>query len=136
MGLKERRALKAFQDEHFAAQKKRIDDAAGFEVDLDMDWDSLVDPTYLHMINETWPKVYFDPTVAALEAVGVDAMGKEALQEGLKKVVFKNASDCSTAGRCATFSDGVLTVDHKPFTNVDYVKDRAKAIQDVLEDGL
>jgi hypothetical protein len=136
MNLKERRAVKSFQDDHYPSQKKRIDDAAGFEVEVEVDWGTLVKEDSLHLIEECWPQVYFDSLVGALEAIATDDMGKDALKEGLQRVVLKNTTDCANADRCASFEQGVLTIDHRPFANTHHVNQRAKAIQDAIECSL
>lgn len=135
MGLAERRAAKNFQDETYPKLKAEIDAAAGFETNLEIDWTSLATDDMAHLYEECWPKVYFRPLVDAFTAVCVDDMGKEALAEGLKQIVIKNENDRSNPNGF-TFEGGVLTIDHKPTTNVDDVKDRASAIQKLLEKGL
>jgi hypothetical protein len=65
----------------------------------------------------------------------VDDLGKNAIRAGLSKIVIKNAGQFySTAG--ISFTDGVLTIDHKPHTNVEYGEERAKGLQRALEAGL
>jgi hypothetical protein len=76
--------------------------------------------------------VYFQPLVAALTAITVDDIGKTAVREGLKKIIVRNTDKyVSTTG--FTFADGVLTLDHKPHTNIDDVDQRAKGLQQMLE---
>ena len=50
--------------------------------------------------------------------------------------MIKNEEGISYAGKWAKFSDGVLTHDHQPCTNIDDIKDRAKALQSLLEENL
>lgn len=76
------------------------------------------------------------PLVEALKSISADDMGAEALKESVKKIVIKNASDCSSAGRWATFEGGGITLDHKPTTNVDHVQDRTDNLVKLLEDNL
>lgn len=71
----------------------------------------------------------------ALSAITVDDMGKNAIREGLSKIVIKNSGEYgSTAG--ITFRNGVLTINHRPHVNLDRYEERAKAIQSNLESGI
>src|SRR5262245_35613209 len=136
MGLAERRAAKEFETTMFPNWKKKIVEAAHFEVPINVDWEALAEPDYAHLYAECWPQVYFEPLVGALPAICVDDMGREALQTGLKKIVVTNRSDRSYGSECATFEAGVLTVDHKPCTNVGQIEERTKSIQKALEAAL
>ena len=136
MGLAERRAVKAFQDGPFQELQQKINEAACKELELEVDWTSLAIDGMSHLYDETFPKVYFQPLIDALAGVCIDDMGKEALAEGLDKVTIHNQQGVSSASRWATFENKCLVLDHKPTTNVDYVKDRADALQKILEDGL
>ena len=133
MGLAERRAAKEFETKVFPGYKQKIAQVAQFEVPIEVDWEALAAPEYAHLYAESWPQVYFEPVVQALEAICVDDMGRDALKAGLKKIVLTNRSDVSYADNCVKFEGGVLTIDHLPCTNVDYVDDRKKAIQKKLE---
>lgn len=136
MGLAERRAMKEFETTHYPPLKQRIDAAAHFEVAVEVKWDTLMGDGYSHLFGEAWPKVYFEPLVKAFENICVDDMGREALREKLKKVVIQNSNSTASGSRVAAFHDGVLTLDHKPFTNMDDVRDRIAGIQKTLEAAL
>jgi len=135
MGLAERRAIKAFQD-NLPALTAELQGLAGFAVPIEINFDQLAHPDYASSYDELWRKVYFEPTIAALKAIAVDDMGKDALKAGLKKIVFCNSKDTSNSDYAVTFADGVATIDHAPATNVDYVSDRASALIKALEKGL
>jgi len=135
MGLAERRAIAEFQEQHYGALKQSIDDAAGFAVDLQVDWDSLAVAEKSHLYASCFPKVYFTPLANALSAVGKDDLGKAALKAGLKQVVIKNAGKRSSPAGI-TFAEGTLTIDHLPLTNVDQIDGRSKQIVKLLESGL
>jgi hypothetical protein len=135
MGLAERRGIKAFQENEFVALKAQVNEAAGFEVPLDVDWDSIGADGYAHMYDVAFAKVYFQPLVAALDDVCRDEMGRKALAEGLTRVVVKNSNHIY-GGKGIVFEDGVLTIDHLPVTNIDDVQIRTTRIVQVLEDGL
>jgi hypothetical protein len=136
MGLAERRASKEFQDTAFAPLKAKIDRAAGFPVTLEVKWDQLAKEDAAHGYADSWPKIYFNVAIAAFESIGRDQMGKDALKAGLKLVVFQNTANHYSASSAITFSSGVLTIDHDPYSNVDYEKERTDYTIALLEKGL
>ncbi|MDC0713397.1 hypothetical protein POL68_33345 [Stigmatella sp. ncwal1] len=136
MGLTERRAAKEFETKRFPQFKKDIDEAAGFEVPVTVQWDSLAKEEESHLYDECWPKVYFEPLIAALKGITFDAMGKEALKAGLKKIEIQNRAGVIYGDRMATFDGGTLLLDHQPHTNVDDVRDRTEGIRKLLESKL
>jgi len=135
MGLAEKRAAKTFQETTFVNKKKAIDDAAGFGVTLEVDWESLAVADYAHMYEDAFSKVYFEPVARAFQEICKDDMGKEALKGALKKVVFCNKSDAHGAN-AISFADGVLKIDHHPVYNIDDIDVRKTAIVQVLEKAL
>jgi hypothetical protein len=79
--------------------------------------------------------VYFQPLLDAFSTIGADAMGKDALREGVQKVIVRNTGEYfSPSG--ITFTGGVLTFDHMSESNTHHVEERTKAIQALLESGL
>jgi hypothetical protein len=135
MGLAERRGAERFKNDDYPSWKSRIDEAAGFEVPVEVAWEELAVADYADSYGEFFPKVYFQPLVDALRAVTVDDLGKNALREGLSKIVIRNAGGFySSSG--ISFTDGVLTFDHQPHANIEYGEERAKGLQRVLESGL
>lgn len=131
MGLAERRGVKNFEDNKYPELKRRLDEAAGFEVSLEVDWSSLGVEDYAHLYDEAFTKVYFEPLIAAFQAITVDDMGREALRDGLKKVVIRD-----TGSKELSFENGTLTVDHHPVSNIDYWEERRDTLQKALEKGL
>lgn len=135
MGLAERRSAERFKNEDYPGWKSRIDEAAGFEVPIEVAWDELAVLDYADQYAEYFPAVYFQPLVDALSAIGADDMGKEALREGVSKIIVKNSGQYfSPSG--ITFADGVLTFDHMSESNTHHVEERTKALQGLLEAGL
>lgn len=135
MGLAERRAAERWKNDYYPDWKARIDQAAGFEVPVEVSWTELAEQDYADSYAEFFPKVYFEPLVLALSAITVDQMGKDALRDGLSKIVIKNSGEYgSTTG--ITFRNGELTINHRPHVNVHYHEERAKAIQQNLESGI
>ena len=93
MDLKQRRALKAFQENSYPELLKRIHEAAGFEVDVQVDWETICEPQSDHLYEECWTNVYFVPLAAALGEICKDDMGKEALKEQLKTIHITNTGE-------------------------------------------
>lgn len=131
MGLAERRGVKNFEDKAYPELKRRMDEAAGFEVPVEVDWASLGVDDYAHLYDESFPKVYFEPVITAFQSITIDDMGREALRDGLKKVIVRHSGS-----QDLSFEGGVLTVDHHPVTNVDYWEERRDTLQKALEKGL
>jgi hypothetical protein len=136
MTLAERRVLNEFQTNQLPDLKKKIDAAAGFEVPIEVNWESLAVPGESHNYLANWPAVYFEPLIQALSAVGADKIGQDAIKEGLKSIVIQNTKSCYYGDRWASIVDGVLTLDHEPLTNAFQVDDRTKGLIQVLESGL
>ncbi len=132
MGLLERRAIKKFETETFPKLRARINDAAGFEVPIIVQWDSLAEEGYADLYAEAFEKVFFKPLLDAIKGVCIDDMGREALREGLKSVKIQGASSE------VSFGKGVLSLSYNPVANLDDsdVKERARTIQSTLESGL
>jgi hypothetical protein len=135
MGLAERRGVERFKNEEYPGWKARIEQAAGFEVPLEVAWEELAAVDYAESYPEFFTKVYFQPLVDALRAVTVDELGRNAARDGLSKIIVKNSGQFSSTNG-STFQDGVLTFDHQPHVNVDYGHERAKELQHILESGL
>jgi hypothetical protein len=136
MALAERRAVQEFETNQLPALKERVEKAAGFSVPLEISWDTLAVTGESRLYAESWPAVYFEPLVGALEWVGRDNMGREAIQSEVKKIVLQNTKGCTNPDCWAAFHDGVLTLDHEAITNVHDVDGRRKALIAVLEQGL
>ena len=136
MGLKENRFTKTFQDEQFPELKAQIIEAAGFDVAFNIEWDTLFENRFLHLYNDSYPKIYFLPLVEAFKSIASDDMGKEALEESLKAIRITNTKDHHNPKNAYSFADGILTVDHSPILNADKVEDRTKALVDLLENNL
>lgn len=132
MGLAERRAATEFEINHYPALKQKIDEAAGFDVPIEVRWDTLHrQGKYVTQWPDAWPKIYFAPIIEAFKQIGRDAMGKQALQAGVKKIVVQDTTT-SYSSAWATFQDGTLTLDYQ-FTNVGDIKARTEVLVKVLE---
>jgi hypothetical protein len=134
-GLKEKRAVKEFQENAYPKLKKEIDTVAGLDVPIDVDWTSIAVKDYAHLYDEGFTKVYFTPLLNALKEICADEMGKTALKTALKKVVIKNSSNSYSPSKFS-FTDGILVIDHSPTTNLGDIKDRTSKLVKLFESAL
>jgi len=136
MGLAEKRAIKEFQDTKYPDLIKEVHNACSFEVTLDIQWETLSKDGMAHLVSDAILKVYFQPIIGALKEICADDMGKEALRSSLKKIQFCNTKEAFSPAKAIFFVDGVLSIDHQPFSNIDDVADRRKYIVKILENAL
>ncbi|MEY8860834.1 DUF6882 domain-containing protein [Tenacibaculum singaporense] len=136
MGLKEKRAVQTFKNESFPALEAEINNKAGFNVSLNIAWDTLVEDKFSHLYNDTFPKIYFQPLIEAIKAVNIDEIGGELLKNGLKEVKIVNENNEHNLERAITFVDGVLTINHSPIMNADKVEEKTERIVHLLETHL
>lgn len=103
MGLAERRMMQELKEKTLPAREQEIAEICGKPIAYDVDWQSLaedaealrfLDDLSCHRLN------------MALRVICMDALGKEAVVEGLKKVRLVNVKDA--AGMGMRFADGTL----------------------------
>jgi len=135
MGLSDKRAVKAYQENIYPGIKSKVDNAAGFEVCVEVDWDTLAVDELGHLYEEAFAKVYFEPLIGAITAICTDDMGKNAMKEGLKKVVISNKTG-NYNSQNFKFEDGALILDHESTTNLDDSEDRKSSIMNLFESNL
>lgn len=136
MGLAERRAVKEFQETKLPGLKRAIDEAAGFGLDVEVNWEQLAKEEYAHLYGECFEKVYFKPVIEAFREVCKDSMGKDALKAGLKKIMFCNTTGIYYGDQATSFDGGILRIDHDPVSNIDNYNERRDAIVKILEKKL
>lgn len=137
MGLKEKRAAREFQEHRLDSLLSRAFKAAKFEFEVDVNWDTIAIDDYSHIYDQTWPLIYFEPLIKALKDMCDDEFSQEAIAEDLKKVVIQNFGDIHNPNNFATYSKGVLTLNHSPIYNAEnQVEDRKEAIMRVIEKEL
>ena len=136
MGLQEKRAVKAFQDDSYKKLTNEINTLAGYPIEFDVNWDTLAVEDRADLYEEGFTKVYFTPLINALKEIAADDMGKEALKDALKKVVIKNEGGHTYPPSAYSFKSGVLTIDHMPFGNIDDITDRSKVLGELLMKNL
>jgi hypothetical protein len=103
MGLNERRKIKELQDTILPDRVKEIAEICGKAIPYDVDWTSLADD--LEGLNFL-DNISCHRLNMALRMICQDALGKEAVSEGLKSVKLKNVKD-KTAKKLA-FDGGIL----------------------------
>ena len=130
MGLAERRAIKAFQDNVFPELEGQVHAAAGTPIPFEVDWSSLAFEGYADSYPEGLKKIFFQPLVDAFHKVAFDDMGKQAVKDGITKIVIKGTDNYSSWW--AELENKVLTLTYT-FSNVDYVKDRTDVLVEKLE---
>ncbi|MBS1652401.1 MAG: hypothetical protein JSU07_10360 [Bacteroidetes bacterium] len=136
MGLVEKRAVKAYQEGTYTKLINEINKIAGFKLVFEIDWDKLAEPDYGHLYEEAFTKVYFTPIINAFKEVTIDELGRNSLKKMLKKIVIKNENDIYYAENAFKFEDGVLTIDHKPLTNIDNIQERSEALFKAISDKM
>jgi hypothetical protein len=136
MGLVERRALATFQERQFPALLKKVQQAAGFNVTVEVKWDTLALDGESDRYEKCWPDVYFEPLATGLGRIAKDDIGRAALKAGVSKIVIQNESGNKRPDNWASLNGGVLTLDHQPHANVDDRLLRAQKLGDLLEKKL
>jgi hypothetical protein len=137
MGLKERRISQQFEQDQLPSLKEKIDAAAGFEVEMEIKWDTLfAEEKFNRLLEASYPKIYFQPLIDSFNLICADDMGKEALQEALKKVLIVNENNHHNPTHAYSFSNGILKIDHSPILNADKIKDRTEKLTQLLENNL
>lgn len=136
MGLRERKAAKSLEEDLFPSLKQETLDTLGFEVEIEVLWDTMTKNTNVELYEGGFEKVYFRPMIEAFKAICGDDMGKEALQDSLKKIVIKDENDIFSYTQWSNFDGGVLTLDHEIGINQDDIDNRKEQLQRMLEDTL
>jgi len=141
MGLAERRAVKAYQEQTYPAIKNRIDAVAGFAVEMDVHWDKIAVEGEADRYEQDYyfTETLFTPLIDALSEVGSDDMGKEALKRGLKKVVITYDPQTATASNYLEgwpFENGVLIINYQPGANSSDHAEKVDALVTNLQSEL
>lgn len=146
LGLAERRALKEYQEKKFPEIKKQLNAAAGFDVKTTVHWEKLAQPGEAanYMSDEYFTWIFFAPLTDALKQIAKDDMGKAALKDKLKEIVFTYNPDTAPISNYKAgwpFEKGVLTINYKPWVNTggpdtSYYQERVKGLIEILEEKL
>ena len=138
LALPERRALKQYQETKLPGLQKAINEAAKFEVPLEVRWGAVAqkDQGGSYLEDDYFTNIYFVPLANALKQITDDAMGAEALRAKLKRVVVTYdpaTAPASNYPNGISFEGGTLTINFAPFSNSADTEERAKAIKGGLE---
>ena len=130
MGLIERRMLEELKTTTLPAREAEIAEICGTRIPYDVDWDSLandaealrfVDNVSCHRLN------------MALRMICTDALGRQAVSEGLKRVRLVNVAE--PAGMAMRFEGGVLEM-RCAYRHGAMGMHRDSDIRQLLEQGL
>ncbi|MFO0983015.1 MAG: hypothetical protein U1E76_15020 [Planctomycetota bacterium] len=103
MGLEEKRAIKAAQDGWLEQRKREIVELTGASIPYEIDWNTFADD--LKGVN--WLEHNGPQQIAiALRQICVDELGKQAVQEAVKKIVIRNVK--SPSQKSVAFANGML----------------------------
>lgn len=130
MGLIERRMIEELKTTTLPAREAEIAEICGTRIPYDVDWDSLssdaealrfVDNVSCHRLN------------MALRMICTDALGRQAVSEGLKRVRLVNVAE--PAGMAMRFEGGVLEM-RCAYRHGAMGMHRDSDIRQLLEQGL
>ena len=139
--LAERRAIKSYQESVLPDLQSDINNAAGFEVVLNIDWDKIALPGGAdnYESDAYFTDIYFKPLIKAFLSISSDELGKEALVSKLKSVKITYDSDTAPTanyGNGIAFEGDQLTINFRPFSNAGDIDERAEAMIEELESKL
>lgn len=141
VGLAERRAIAAYRQDKLPSIEMTIRKAAGFDVPVDVEWDQLTIPgdASHYADDEYYGKTIFQPLVAALSSITADQMGRDALKAKLQRIHVRfdeKTAPASNYPNGLNFPNGVLDINWRPYSNTADVKDRTKALTQIMEKNL
>lgn len=141
VGLAERRAMAAYRKDKWPGIEQAVQQAAGFAVPVDVEWDQLTIPGNAsnYADDEFFGKTIFEPLTAALRGVAADQMGRDALRAKLRRVHVRYDEKTAVASNYPNglmFQDGVLDINWRPYANTSDVQPRTEALTQILEKNL
>ncbi len=141
IGLAERRAIAAYRAEKYPAIEAGIQQAAGFPVPVEVEWDQLTLPgdAAYYANDDYFGKTIFEPLTAALKSITADAMGRDALRAKLQRVRIRydeKTAPASNYPNGLSFQGGALDINWRPYANTADVRERTQAITQLLEKNL
>jgi hypothetical protein len=141
IGLAERRAIAAYRQETYPAIEQGIQQAAGFPVPIEVEWDQLTLPgdAPYYARDDYFGKTIFEPLTAALRAITADAMGRDALRAKLQRIRIRydeKTAPASNYPNGLSFAGGVLDINWRPYANTADLQERTQAITQLLEKNL
>jgi len=141
IGLAERRAIAAYRQESYPAIERGIQEAAGFPVPVEVEWDQLTLPgdAAYYARDDYFGKTIFEPLTAGLKSITADAMGRDALRAKLQRIRVsfdEKTAPASNYPNGLLFRDGTLDINWRPYANTGDLRERTQAITQILERNL
>lgn len=141
IGLAERRAITAYRQEKYPAIEQGIQQAAGFPVPVEVEWDQLTLPgdAPYYMRDDYFGKTIFEPLTAALRSITADALGRDALRAKLQRIRIRydeKTAPASNYPNGLSFQGGTLEINWRPYANTGDLGERTQAITQILERNL
>jgi hypothetical protein len=103
MGLTERRMMQELREKTIPEREKEIEEICGKAIPYEIDWDSLADDAEALRFLDN---VSCHRLNMALRVICMDALGKQAVAESLRKIRLVNVKDPSEMS--VQFADGTL----------------------------
>jgi hypothetical protein len=105
MGLAEKRKIKELQDTNIPERIKNFEEMTGAQIQYDVKWDSFADD--FAALN-AFDFLAMNTVEMAFRMICIDAMSKEAVQEGVNTISLENSKD--KADNTISFANGVLSM--------------------------
>jgi len=130
MGMLEKRAMKAAQEGWLPKRQAELDQICGTEVPYDIEWESFAsNEKAINWLEYNGPH----EVNAAFRGICKDDIGREAVAEGVTRVVLCNVTEVTD--KQLSFADGVLRLDCA-FAKSPSGRFTHKEIRTRLEEGL
>lgn len=141
LGLAERRSIAAYATDIWPKYETEIQQLAGFPVAITLDTNSIALPGLadFYASDDYLRKPIIDPILQMIGTITATEMGRTALKDGLRSIVIRydeQSAPSSNYKDGVHMEDGMLTINWKPYTNVDDVEARASAILSVIEPAI
>jgi hypothetical protein len=121
-----------FKKKAYPSIHEEINSISGFNVTIEVDWESLSVKNWSHIFNHAYKKIYFNPITNALKQFTSNEKKKKALSVMLKKIIIKNTGKYFNSNGFS-FNNGILIIDHQPQANIDDEKEREDYILQLFE---
>jgi hypothetical protein len=133
MGLQQKRIIQEYQETVFPGWKKQFDEACGFEIPMEVRWETMQSDDRDKKENyfPYYDEVYFRPLLSAFKGLCSDQMGKDAVKAGVKKIVIESIQGGGT--QQSSFNDGVFSLKHNFTANYYDEESRAKDWKKLIE---
>lgn len=106
MGLQEKRAAKAIEEQYVGDYQKEINEIVGKELPININWDTF-EMDYIKFV----PSVCLQRVTDAFKEVCSDDLGKEAIAESINSIeVFCIANDGAEDKKELKIADGVFSL--------------------------